>query len=172
MPECRLDQRTAFVTGACSLTGQAVVLALATEGVEVVAIDDDHDRLLGLAALAQGRIETAPMRVRDTAVVRREFDLLTNWFEETDILINCAGARAALAASEEIAPHLIALGRGVIVNVAVREPPVEMDVERITRALATRLRRHGVGCHAVAASSPHWRSPEDAARTVLSLLTA
>ena len=90
----RFEGKTALVTGAARGIGQAIALALAQEGANVVIVDVDLDRAQEVAQEieALGRQAMAiPADVSDPKAVHRLVDEALSLFRRIDILINNAG---------------------------------------------------------------------------------
>ena len=143
-----LEGRVALVTGAGSGIGRAIARRLARDGAVVVAVGRRRERLDETAALIEAdggmaRVEVAD--VTSTAAVLNAVDASVAAFGRLDILVNdAAHNRPASPPPETVAdlpeewwaatldvnltgaflcckhamPHLIASGRGAIVNVA------------------------------------------------------
>ena len=85
-----LKDRTAVVTGTASGIGQAIALRLAEEGVRVLAIDRDADRLAGAGDFAA----TLALDVNDDDAPIRIAEAATAQLGGCDILVNAAGISA------------------------------------------------------------------------------
>ncbi len=138
----RLSGRTAVVTGAAGGIGAATALALAAEGARVV-VADVQDCAATVAAVtgAGGEAVSASCDVSDPAQVDAMVALAVERFGGLDVLVNNAGVSggSSLAHETDVAswnrtlainltgpflcvraamPHLLASGRGRIVNIA------------------------------------------------------
>lgn len=164
-----LAKREVLVAGAGEPIGRAVALAFSHVATRVVAIDDDLDALGALRVMAPDSLTTAALEVRDSAAVHRDFKFLTNWFTDVDVLINCAGAEGADAASYEMALHLSDLGGGDIITVA-RLPQERVAVRTLTAKMALRYAGYHIRCLGVAPSNPIFPSPESLAYLALQTL--
>ncbi len=144
----RFESRVAIVTGAGCVgagwgNGRAMAVRLAEEGAKVLAVDRDQARLdetLALAGDAAASITTALCDVTQAGSVQAMVEACMAAYGPPDILINNVGGSAAggpVELSEDawdsqidinlksvfltckyVLPHMVARGRGAIVNVA------------------------------------------------------
>ncbi len=133
--------RTAWVTGAGSGIGAALVTTLLARGTNVVAVDRDADRLTELQEHSPaGRLHCETVDVTDAEAVADSVDGLVRRHGRLDYVFNNAGIGQAGAVSDlslsdwrrcidvniggvingihAAWPHLVAQGRGHIVNTA------------------------------------------------------
>lgn len=136
----RLDGRVAVVTGGASGIGAAIASALAAKGATIAVADlsDPTDGSRGFRC-----------NVADPASVKQAVDGVIEAFGKIDILVNSAGI-ARLAPAEELSQkfwddtiavnlsgtfqmcqavgkHMLAAGRGVIINMASQAATVAID---------------------------------------------
>jgi NAD(P)-dependent dehydrogenase (short-subunit alcohol dehydrogenase family) len=144
----RLAGRRALVTGGGSGIGRAIALRLAAEGAAVAVAGRRREKLdetVALVASAGGRAQAFPCDVADADQVRALVDAVATALGGLDVLVNDAAQnRPATPVPETVAdlpetwwaqtldvnlsgafycckyalPHLVASGRGAIVNVA------------------------------------------------------
>lgn len=185
----RFKEQVAIVTGGASGIGEAVCQRLAREGATVVVADRNVEAAEALAAtlgngalatgfdagdvasvraLVEGTVErfgrldvlhnnaaigTPEVHARDTTAIEIDF--------ETWDLVMAVNLRAYLAACKYALPHMIARGKGAIVNSA-SAGGFSGDISRIaynvskaailglTRQIATQHGLQGIRCNAVA----------------------
>ena len=140
MIDLQLDERVAIVTGASRGLGQAAVLALAEQGVRVLAVARSLDELKKLEELAPGRILASQCDMKDAEAVALLPDQVIGAFGRLDIVVNNAGIAPAgffLEQNDQVwddvmavnvkAPailakaagrHMISRGSGKIINIA------------------------------------------------------
>ena len=140
MIDLQLEGQVAIVTGASRGLGQAATLALAGQGVSVLAAARSLDELKAMEALAPGKILAARCDMKDAAAVAKLPAQAIEAFGRLDIVVNNAGIAPAgsfLKQSEEVwddvmavnvkAPvtltraagqQMIAQGSGKIINIA------------------------------------------------------
>ncbi|BBY30116.1 GolD/DthD family dehydrogenase [Mycolicibacterium sediminis] len=144
----RLDGKVAMVTGAASGIGAAIARAFATKGARVAVVDLDGDGAEATARELPGSAGFA-CDVADPASVDAAVDAVVGHFGGIDVLVNCAGI-AALAPAEDLpldmwtrtiainltgtflvcqsaGMHMLAAGRGSIVNMASQAASVALD---------------------------------------------
>ena len=144
----RFESKIAIVTGAGCVgagwgNGRAIAVRLAQEGARVLAVDRDQDRLdetISLAGTVAGSIATRLCDVTNAVSVQEMVQACLSTYGVPDVLINNVGGSAAggpIQLSEQVwdsqidinlksvfltckhvLPHMVALGRGAIVNVA------------------------------------------------------
>ena len=181
-----LKGKTALITGASRGIGYAIATALSGAGARIV-LNGRTPATLGEAAgslRATGAIvETAAFDVTDAAAVRTAIDDLEASLGPIDILVNNAGIqrRAPLDqfddndwrelmstnldsvyyVSKAIAPHMIARGRGKIINIGsvqceLARPGIapytasKGAVRNLTRGMCADWARHGIQVNAIA----------------------
>lgn len=189
--KARFEGRNALVIGGSSGIGRAVVTALAAEGARVVACARSSERLAEVAAeCPTGTVETAVLDVRDVERVREVVDEAAERLGSLDVLVNSAGIAymepaleispkswqdtidtnltGAFFACQSAARHMVAAGRGAIVNIAsidaftAESPYAHYNASKaalcqLTRSIAFELGHLGVRCNAVCPG--HTRTP-------------
>ena len=138
----RLSGRVAVVTGAAGGIGAATALAMAAEGAQVVVADvkDGAETVLAVEALGREALYV-PCDVSDAGQVSAMVAEAVDRFGAIDVLVNDAGISGGSSVAHEMdvevwtrvlavnltgtflctraaMPHLLASGRGRIVNVA------------------------------------------------------
>jgi NAD(P)-dependent dehydrogenase (short-subunit alcohol dehydrogenase family) len=185
----RLDGRVAFVTGGARGIGLAIAEALAEAGARVTIGDRDQVAVDEARTALQAKgfaVDGVTLDVTDSKAVRAVADALVEREGRVDILVNNAGiARSETAAEEvadehwlnvldvnlngsfwcarEFARHMLAAGRGAIVNVGsmsgfiVNRPQPQSyynaskaAVHQLTKSLAAEWAGRGVRVNAVA----------------------
>jgi len=179
-----LDGRVALVTGASSGLGEAVARALANAGARVAVAARREDRLAALAAEVGGVAVACDLLDPDRldALVPEVADRLGG----PEILVNVAGGFAGACPAEDeprdrvsetldlnlvapfrlcqaVFPHMVAAGRGAIVNVSsisgrVGVPGIpqasyaaaKAGLSGLTSELAVQWARHGIRVNTVA----------------------
>lgn len=195
--------QVALVTGAGGGIGAAIVRDLAAAGAAVVAADRDLDAATAVVASLQGSVAAAravPLDVTDAEAVASTTDAVMSDDGRLDILVNCAGIltevpflemsletwdqmvevdlRSVFLCCRFAAPHMVAAGRGRIINIAsqlalkggeslVHYSAAKAGVVGLTKALARELAPHGVLVNAIAPGpietrmvegiSPEWK---------------
>jgi NAD(P)-dependent dehydrogenase (short-subunit alcohol dehydrogenase family) len=212
------DDRVVLVTGAAGNLGRVVATTFGARGATVVAIDQ---RAEGLAAALGGesdRLAFAPADLLDQAATTACVERAIGRFGRVDVLCNVAGgfrmgepvhettdatwrflfdvnARTMLHAVRAVVPHMLAQGRGKIVNVGAHSAQrglaemgaycaAKATVIRLTESMAAELRERGVNVNCVlpatidtpdnraampGADSTRWVPPEDLANVILFL---
>jgi gluconate 5-dehydrogenase len=181
-PMFDLTGRRALVTGASQGIGLALAQGLAEAGAQVVINGRDAERAAAASAAIPGA-EALVFDVTDHDAVRAAVDGFEATGKPIDILVNNAGIqhRAPLqdfpaAAFERllqtniasvfhvgqaVARHMIARGRGRIINIASVQTALARPgiapytatkgaVGNLTKGMATDWARHGLTCNAIA----------------------
>jgi 3-oxoacyl-[acyl-carrier protein] reductase len=86
-----IEGKTALVTGAAGVMGQAAVKALLAEGARVVMADLAEERLRELSRELGPRAVPAAFDVTDPPAIQRELSRLESGVGAVDILVNNAG---------------------------------------------------------------------------------
>jgi len=180
-----LTGQTALVTGASKGLGRAMAAGLAKAGADLALCGRD---LAGLEAAkaevaAHGvRAEVFRMDVRDRAAIREAVAAVVSVFGGIDILVNNAGVnvrKPALDLSEEewdfvldtnlkgyflvaqaVAPHMIARGRGKVINMSSIFGAVGMTnqlayaaskggIVQMTKVMAIEWAKHHINVNAI-----------------------
>lgn len=177
-----LTGRRALVTGASQGIGLALATGLAAAGAEVVLNARDAGRLSAAAAGIAGA-RTLPFDVTDRAGVTAAIDGFEAAVGPIDILVNNAGIQhraplqdfppeafdrlmsvnvtAVFTVAQVVARHMIARGRGRIINIAsvqaaLARPSIapytatKGAVANLTKGMAADWARHGLTCNAIA----------------------
>ncbi|TCL65210.1 glucose 1-dehydrogenase [Rhizobium sp. BK251] len=181
-----LTGRRALVTGSSQGIGLAIAQGLAEHGAEVVMNGRDEGKLVAAAQqlLDQGyRVSTAAFDVTEVEKVREGVDLIERRDGPIDILINNAGMQfrtpledfppekwqqllstnvsSVFYVGQAVARHMIARGRGKIVNIASVQSELARPgiapytatkgaVRNLTRGMCTDWAGHGLQINAVA----------------------
>jgi len=182
-----LTGRTAVITGAARGIGFAIAEALAGAGANVVVNGRTQAKLDEAAARlreqAKGRIDTAVFDVTDAAAVNAGIEHIESSIAPIDILVNNAGMqrRAPLEefadddwreimatnldsvyyVSKAVARHMIARGRGKIINIGsvqceLARPSIapytasKGAVRNLTRGMCADWAKHGLQINAIA----------------------
>ena len=95
MMDLELDGKVAIVTGASRGLGRAMAVALAEQGVSVLAAARSADDLAELEARYPGRIKGRPCDMRDLAAVGALADEAVAAFGRLDLVVNNAGIAPA-----------------------------------------------------------------------------
>jgi NAD(P)-dependent dehydrogenase (short-subunit alcohol dehydrogenase family) len=137
----RLEDKVAFITGACSGIGLATAELFIAEGARVLAADIQGEAGAALQQRFEGRLKYARCDVTQPAQIQAAIDRAAAEFGGLDIVFNNAGAggqrggmeemtlegwdatmnlllRSVMAGTMYALPHLKARGGGAIVNTA------------------------------------------------------
>ncbi|MFN3614134.1 MAG: SDR family oxidoreductase [Rubrimonas sp.] len=177
-----LTGRRALITGSSQGIGFALAQGLAGAGAQVILNGRDGDRLAAAAARIPGAL-TLGFDATDHAAVRAAVDGFEADVGAIDILVNNAGIqhRAPLEdfpadaferllqtniasvfhVGQAVARHMIARGRGRIINIASVQTALARPgiapytatkgaVGNLTKGMATDWARHGLNCNAIA----------------------
>jgi NAD(P)-dependent dehydrogenase (short-subunit alcohol dehydrogenase family) len=179
-----LSGRTALVTGASSGLGEAVARGLASAGARVAVVARRHDRLVKLADEVGGMAVGCDLL--DLAQAAEIVPRIAAKLGAPEILVSAAGARlspepaerepleairqtldlnliAPFRLAQAVFPHMVAAGRGAIVNVSsisghVGIPGIpqasyaasKLGLSGLTSELAVQWARHGIRVNTVA----------------------
>lgn len=177
-----LSGRRALITGSSQGIGFALAQGLAAAGAQVVLNGRDTGKLAAAAARIAGA-ETLAFDATDHQAVRAAVDAFEAAGKPIDILVNNAGMqhRAPLEefpaeaferllqtnvasvfhVGQAVARHMIARGRGKIINIASVQTALARPgiapytatkgaVGNLTKGMATDWARHGLQCNAIA----------------------
>jgi gluconate 5-dehydrogenase len=177
-----LTGRRALVTGSSQGIGLALAKGLAEAGAQVVLNGRDAARLEAAAAEVPGA-QTLVVDVTDHEAVRAAIDGFEQEHGAIDIVVNNAGVQhrspledfpaddferllrtnisSVFNVAQACARHMIARGRGKIVNVAsvnallarysiAPYTATKGAVANLTKGMATDWARHGLNCNAIA----------------------
>ncbi|MDJ0849673.1 MAG: SDR family NAD(P)-dependent oxidoreductase [Myxococcota bacterium] len=181
-----LEGRSAVVAGGSRGIGRAVALALAAQGAAVVVngrSPGPAQEVADAITAAGGRALARPGSVADFAFARELVDSCVEAFGAIDVLVNCAGVAEPEGTSildlsaeawrevvdahltgtfntcRHAAPHMVARGRGAIVNTSSHSylghyggtayPAGKGGTNSLTFALAAELCEHRVRANAV-----------------------
>ncbi|MFM2043481.1 MAG: 2-dehydro-3-deoxy-D-gluconate 5-dehydrogenase KduD [Pseudomonadota bacterium] len=179
-----LHGRVAVVTGACTGLGQGITLALAAAGADIVAVDRGDVTETGALVRAQGRrFHAIAADLTSTAPIAGIVEEAIGTLGGLDILVNNAGIirradsvdfseadwddvmniniKTVFFLSQAAGRHMIAQGRGKIINIAsmlsfqggIRVPSYtasKSGVAGITKLLANEWGAKGVNVNAIA----------------------
>jgi gluconate 5-dehydrogenase len=181
-----LDGKTALVTGAARGIGRAIANALAGAGARLVLNGRSQAALDAVAAemrASGATVETSAFDVTDPAGVRAAVDVIETTIGPIDILVNNAGIQrrgpletfddndwrdlmatnvdSIYFSSKAVAPHMIARGRGKIINIGsvqceLARPGIapytasKGAVRNLTRGMCADWARHGLQINAIA----------------------
>jgi NAD(P)-dependent dehydrogenase (short-subunit alcohol dehydrogenase family) len=178
-----MANRTVMITGAAGNLGRAVAREFARGGDALVLVGRTPESLVQAYGKETPRCLFAPADLLSAAQVEAAVALAMQRFGTVDVLCNIAGgfrmgqavhetsdasweammdinARTLLNTSRAVVPHMLALGRGKIVNVganAASKGAARMGayiasksaVLRLTETMAAELREHGINVNCV-----------------------
>ncbi len=103
----RLANKTAVITGGATGIGQAIALALASEGCQVAIAGRREDKLRETAAQWKGSpaIQVHGVNVADRASVKELFDWANKTLGRVDILVNNAGINTVKRTMADMPPE-------------------------------------------------------------------
>jgi NAD(P)-dependent dehydrogenase (short-subunit alcohol dehydrogenase family) len=177
------NNQVVIVTGACGNLGQAVAARFMQSGATLVLLDLDSQRIAQLYGQENARQRFAGADLLDRAEVAAAVKDAADRYGRIDVLCNIAGgfrmghavhetpepewnflfdlnARSVLHAVHAVVPHMLAAGRGRIVNVganAALKGAARMGaycaskdvVIRMTEAMAAELRESNINVNCV-----------------------
>jgi NAD(P)-dependent dehydrogenase (short-subunit alcohol dehydrogenase family) len=180
------SERVVLITGAAGNLGAAVARVFHAGGANLALFDNRHDRLQSIFSdlvddtsyLLVGDID-----VTDEGSVQSAVERVIEHFGRIDVLINVAGgyragdpvhetpvetwdfmlnlnAKSVFLLSRTVAPHMIAQGAGVMVNIGARpgmQAPKNSGayaasksaVIRLTESISAELKYHGINVNCV-----------------------
>lgn len=135
-----MHKKWAFITGATSGFGAATARRLANEGFSLILGGRRLDRLEALQNELPAEVRLAPFDIRDRKAVEKFCMAKADWLKETSVLVNNAGlalgsdklqdgdlsewdtmidtnVKGLLYLTRQVLPHMLAAGRGDIVNI-------------------------------------------------------
>jgi len=180
-----MRDKVVVITGASRGIGQGLARYFAEQGARVVALARDAAGLEALAGeirAAGGQCLARALDVRDVAAVRAVFDAIAAELGGIDVLVNNAGMghpvpalevteadwdemmslnlKGTFFCAQAAARHMLARGRGRIVNISSQAAVIAIDgesvycaskggVNQLTKSLALEWSRGGVTVNAV-----------------------
>jgi NAD(P)-dependent dehydrogenase (short-subunit alcohol dehydrogenase family) len=182
----RLDGRVALITGGSRGLGEAMAAALASAGADLMLVSRHEEEVQAtaerLAAESGRRVRAVAADVAEGAAVSHMVDHTLSTFGRIDILINSAGInirkptlemgdaewdqvvdinlKAPFLCARAVAPHMIAQGRGRIINMSSmigmvglggRAPytSAKGGLILLTKTLALEWATHGITVNAI-----------------------
>ena len=182
-----LHEKTVIVTGAASGIGRAAALRFAAEGAKVVVADlnaDAAEETVKLIEAAGGTSFAVAGDLSDAAVIEQLVTRAVAEFGGIDVLVNNAGIMDSMTATADVTdaewervirinltapfqlsravlPHMLAAGKGAIVNTASEASfrgsaagtaytVSKHGVLGLTRSLSTLYREQGIRTNAIA----------------------
>jgi NAD(P)-dependent dehydrogenase (short-subunit alcohol dehydrogenase family) len=185
----RLAGRAALVTGAGSGIGRASAIRLAAEGAAVLCVDINHDAAATTAATITTNGHQATARATDIAersACSEAVEQCVSEFGSIDVLVNCAGVnlpgvfheapdeiidrtlavnvKGTMYLCQFAIPHMLANGRGSIINIGsvnsiVSEPYLAIysaskgAILMLSKGIALDYAKRGIRCNCVC---PGW----------------
>jgi len=180
-----MQDKVVVITGASRGIGRGLALYFALRGAKVVALARDLEQLRALEAeiaAAGGACSARRLDVRDVPSIRPVFDGIAADLGRIDVLVNNAGMgrpipalaiteadwdemmslnlKGAFFCAQAAARHMLARGRGRIVNVSSQAAVIAIDgeavycaskggINQLTKVLALEWSRDGVTVNAV-----------------------
>jgi NAD(P)-dependent dehydrogenase (short-subunit alcohol dehydrogenase family) len=180
-----LKGKIIVVTGASRGIGRGLAVYFAARGAHVVALARDRAALDALVAeieAAGGRCSAYALDLRDAGAIRPVFDAIAADLGHIDVLVNNAGMgkpipalditeadwdemmslnlKAAFFCAQAAARHMLAAGRGRIVNISSQAAVVAIEgesiycaskggINQLTKVLALEWSKRGVTVNAV-----------------------
>ena len=178
------QDRVVIVTGAAGNLGRAVAAAFAAHGASLLLVDLNEDSLARAYGAAGERHLFAPANLLDAAQAESVAQRAVERFGRIDVLANLAGGfrmgepvhatstatleflldlnvRTMLNMSHAAVPHMLAAGRGKVINVGAFSAQkglammgayvaAKSAVIRLTESMAAELREQGINVNCVA----------------------
>lgn len=99
-----LSGQNAVVIGGGTGMGEAISIALANEGVNVIVAGRRQSKLDDVAKNGKSNISTRTVDVSDRESVKSLFEWTSKQFKQLNLLINCAGANVPKRSMSELSP--------------------------------------------------------------------